>query len=186
MSVTIFHPSHLQPSSGSKDILLDAQLTDEHWMRHALTLAHKAAELGEVPVGAVLVKDGELLAEGWNQPISHNDPTAHAEIMAIRMAAQLQSNYRLPGTTLYITIEPCSMCAGAIVHARIARVVFGALEPRAGAAGSVINLLQNSHFNHQTAFTSGILAEECGQVLKDFFAARRKNKASGSLPGNGR
>lgn len=143
-------------------------------MRHALTLAHKAAELGEVPVGAVLVKDGELLAEGWNQPISHNDPTAHAEIMAIRQAAQVLSNYRLPDTTLYITIEPCSMCAGAIIHARISRVVFGASEPRAGAAGSVINLLQNNHFNHQTDFTSGVLAQACGQVLKDFFAARRK------------
>lgn len=151
-------------------------------MRHALTLAHKAAEYGEVPVGAVLVKDGELLAEGWNQPISQNDPTAHAEIVAIRRAAQQQSNYRLPDTTLYITIEPCSMCAGAIIHARISRVVFGASEPRAGAAGSVINLLQNSSFNHQTDFTSGILAQECGQVLKDFFAARRQTKGIDGLP----
>ena len=149
---------------------------DEDWMRHALTLAHQAAELGEVPVGAVLVRDNQLLAEGWNQPIIRHDPTAHAEIMAIRQAAERMENYRLPGTTLYITIEPCSMCAGAIVHARISRVVFGASEPRAGAAGSVINLLQNEQFNHQTDVTSGVLAEECGQILKDFFAARRKTK----------
>ncbi len=149
---------------------------DELWMRQALRLAHKAAQLGEVPVGAVLVKDNQLLAEGWNQPIAGHDPTAHAEIMAIRRAAQVEQNYRLPGTTLYITIEPCSMCAGAIVHARIERVVFGAIEPRAGAAGSVLNLLQNSQFNHQVEVQSGILAEECGQVLKDFFRSRRKNR----------
>ncbi len=149
---------------------------DELWMRQALRLAHKAAQLGEVPVGAVLVKDNQLLAEGWNQPIARHDPTAHAEIMAIRRAAQVEQNYRLPGTTLYITIEPCSMCAGAIVHARIERVVFGAIEPRAGAAGSVLNLLQNSQFNHQVEVQSGILAEECGQVLKDFFRSRRKNR----------
>ena len=151
--------------------------SDEDWMRHALTLAQKAADLGEVPVGAVLVRDEQLLAEGWNQPIGGNDPTAHAEIMAIRQAAQKVENYRLPGTTLYITIEPCSMCAGAIIHARISRVVFGASEPRAGAAGSVINLLQNEQFNHQTEVTSGVLAEECGQILKDFFAIRRKKKS---------
>lgn len=143
-------------------------------MHHALTLAHKAAELGEVPVGAVLVKDDQLLAEGWNQPIANNDPTAHAEIMAIREAARQIKNYRLPGTTLYITIEPCSMCAGAIIHSRISRVVFGASEPRAGAAGSIINLLQNEQLNHQTEVMSGVLAEECGQVLKEFFALRRK------------
>ncbi len=150
--------------------------SDEKWMRYALTLAHKAAELGEVPVGAVLVRDDQLLSEGWNQPIISHDPTAHAEIMAIRHAAVSEKNYRLPGTTLYITIEPCSMCAGAIIHSRISRVVFGASEPRAGAAGSVINLLQNEQFNHKTEITSGVLAEECGQVLKDFFKIRRKAK----------
>ena len=149
-------------------------VSDEDWMRHALTLANKAAELDEVPVGAVLVKDDQLLAEGWNQPISHNDPTAHAEIMAIRKASRIIENYRLPGSTLYVTIEPCSMCAGAIVHARISRVVFGAFEPRAGAAGSVINLLQNEQFNHQVEITSGLLTEECGQILKDFFAQKRR------------
>lgn len=154
---------------------MNSLASDEHWMLHALTLAQKAAELGEVPVGAVLVKDNKLLSEGWNQPIAGHDPTAHAEIMAIRQAAQSAQNYRLPGTTLYITIEPCSMCAGAIVHARIERVVFGAREPRAGAVGSVLNLLQNPQFNHQVDTESGILAEECGQILKDFFRARRKN-----------
>ena len=150
--------------------------SDDEWMRHALTLAHKAADLGEVPVGAVLVKEGQLISEGWNQPIMNHDPTAHAEIMAIRNAAQSIENYRLPGTTLYITIEPCSMCAGAIIHSRISRVVFGASEPRAGAAGSVINLLQNEQFNHQTELTSGVLADECSQILKDFFARRRAVK----------
>lgn len=150
--------------------------SDEDWMRYALTLAHKAAELGEVPVGAVLVKDNQLLSEGWNQPIVGHDPTAHAEIVAIRNAAESVQNYRLPGTTLYVTIEPCSMCAGAIIHARISRVVFGASEPRAGAAGSVLNLLQNEQLNHQAKVTSGLLAEECGQVLKGFFALRRKLK----------
>ncbi len=145
----------------------------EQWMQHALMLAQKAAELGEVPVGAVLVKDDQLLAEGWNQPIAGHDPTAHAEIRAIRQAAQQLNNYRLPGTTLYITLEPCSMCAGAIVHARIDRVIFGTAEPRAGAAGSVLNLLQNSQFNHQVEVDSGVLAEECGQILKDFFRERR-------------
>ena len=149
-------------------------MSDKDWMAHALTLAAKAAQLGEVPVGAVLVKDGELLAEGWNQPIVQHDPTAHAEIMAIRKAAQVLQNYRLPGTTLYITIEPCSMCAGAIIHARIARVVFGAYEPRFGAAGSANNLLQNRQLNHQVEVTSGVLAEECALILKDFFRERRK------------
>lgn len=150
--------------------------TDQKWMQYALKLATKAASLGEVPVGAVLVKYGELVSEGWNQPIAGNDPTAHAEIIAIRHAAQKMANYRLPDTTLYVTIEPCSMCAGAIVHARISRVVFGAPEPRSGAAGSVINLLQNKQFNHQVELTPGVLADECAQVLKDFFRKRRANK----------
>lgn len=150
--------------------------TDQKWMQYALKLATKAASLGEVPVGAVLVKNGELVSEGWNQPIAGNDPTAHAEIIAIRHAAQKMANYRLPDTTLYVTIEPCSMCAGAIVHARISRVVFGAPEPRSGAAGSVINLLQNKQFNHQVELTPGVLADECAQVLKDFFRKRRANK----------
>lgn len=169
-----FPPNPRLPLNGNNWLCTSVISDDEHWMRHALNLAHKAAELDEVPVGAVLVKDGQLLSEGWNQPIAQHDPTAHAEIMAIRSAAQQMQNYRLPGTTLYITLEPCTMCAGAIIHARISRVVFGAAEPRAGAAGSAINLLQNTQFNHQTEFTSGVLSDECGQVLKDFFASRRK------------
>jgi len=160
--------------SGNK--LQADNFSDEKWMRHALILAQKAADLGEVPVGAVLVKDDQLLSEGWNQPIMQSDPTAHAEIMAIRNASQQLENYRLPDTTLYITIEPCSMCAGAIIHSRISRVVFGAAEPRAGAAGSCIDLLHNEQFNHQPDVTSGVLAEECGQILKDFFVMRRKAK----------
>ncbi len=149
-------------------------MNDEDWMHHALKLAHKAAQQGEVPVGAVLVKNNQLIAEGWNQPILQHDATAHAEIIAIRTASRTLNNYRLPDTTLYITLEPCSMCAGAIIHARISRVVFGASEPRAGAAGSVLNLLQNTHFNHQTELTAGVLSTECGQILKDFFSLRRK------------
>ena len=149
-------------------------MNDEDWMHHALKLAHKAAQQGEVPVGAVLVKNNQLIAEGWNQPILQHDATAHAEIIAIRTASHTLNNYRLPDTTLYITLEPCSMCAGAIIHARISRVVFGASEPRAGAAGSVLNLLQNTHFNHQTELTAGVLSTECGQILKDFFSLRRK------------
>ena len=143
-------------------------------MRCALVLANKAAELGEVPVGAVLVKDNRLIAQGWNQPISQHDPTGHAEVITLRKAARVLQNYRLPGTTLYITIEPCSMCAGAIIHARVSRVVYGAAEPRAGAAGSAWNLLQNEKLNHQVEITKGVLADECGQVLKDFFQLRRK------------
>ncbi len=149
-------------------------LSDEDWMRHALTLAQQAAEQGEVPVGALIVKDNELLGEGWNQPIMHSDPTAHAEIVAIRNVAQKLNNYRLLDTTLYVTIEPCSMCAGAIIHSRIARVVFGAPEPRAGAVGSALNLLQNEQFNHRTEVSSGVLEQECAQILKDFFRLKRK------------
>ena len=143
-------------------------------MRCALVLANKAAELGEVPVGAVLVKDNRLIAQGWNQPISQHDPTGHAEVITLRKAARVLQNYRLPGTTLYITIEPCSMCAGAIIHARVSRVVYGAAEPRAGAAGSAWNLLHNEKLNHQVEITKGVLADECGHVLKDFFQLRRK------------
>ena len=154
-------------------------------MAHALQLAEKAASVGEVPVGAVLVKDGEMIAEGWNQPISNHDPTAHAEIIAIRKAAQALQNYRLTDTTLYITIEPCSMCAGAIIHARISRVVFGAFEPRFGAAGSAGNLLQNPQLNHQVELTSGVLEQECALILKQFFKQRRKNLKNSSFHKSG-
>jgi tRNA(adenine34) deaminase len=146
---------------------------DRRWMAHALMLAQRAAAEGEVPVGAVIIKDDELVGEGWNRPIGLNDPTAHAEIQAMRNAASNIENYRLPGTTLYVTLEPCPMCAGAMVHARIKRVVFGAADPRTGAAGSVFSLLQGTPLNHQCEVSGGILAEECGTLLKGFFRERR-------------
>jgi len=142
-------------------------------MQRALALARQAAQSDEVPVGAVLIRGEELLAEGWNRPVSSNDPTAHAEVVTLREAALRAQNYRLPGTTLYVTLEPCAMCAGAIVHARIARVVFGAADPKAGAGGSVMNLLAHPKLNHQTALTAGVLAQECGELLQEFFRARR-------------
>lgn len=142
-------------------------------MRQALELAQRAAEIGEVPVGAVLVQGGELISTGWNQPISLCDPTAHAEIVTLRAAAARIGNYRLVDSTLYVTLEPCSMCAGAMVHARVARVVYGAADPRAGAAGTVFDLLRSTVLNHRAEVTSGILAEECGLLLREFFRARR-------------
>lgn len=142
-------------------------------MQYALNLAQQAAAEGEVPVGAVLVKDGEMLAQGWNQPIGHSDPTAHAEIQTLRAAAERLANYRLPGTTLYVTLEPCPMCAGAIVHARVERVVFGAADPRSGAAGTIFNLLQAPQLNHRCEITAGVMAQECGEKLRSFFRERR-------------
>lgn len=147
--------------------------TDEYWMRRALTLAQCAAAAGEVPVGAVLVLDNEALGEGWNRPISACDPTAHAEIVALRAAAARMGNYRLVNSTLYVTLEPCAMCAGAMIQARVGRVVFGAHDPRAGAAGSVFNVLQSEPLNHRAEVESGILTEDCGGLLRDFFRARR-------------
>jgi len=147
---------------------------DIHWMRYALRLAMRAAQQGEVPVGAVLVKDGQLIAEGWNLPISHNDPTAHAEIQAMRAAGKVLNNYRLLGTTLYATLEPCPMCAGAIVHARVGRVVFATPDPRTGAAGSVYNLLQSNELNHRCEVKGGVLAEASSALLRDFFRSRRQ------------
>src|SRR5690348_12042058 len=147
--------------------------SDEKWMREALGLARQAETAGEVPVGAVLVKDGKQVAAGWNQPILAHDPTAHAEIMALRAGAQALGNYRLTGTTLYVTLEPCAMCAGALVHARVARLVFGAADPKAGAAGSVFDLARSDKLNHRLEVTSGVLAEECGALLRDFFTQRR-------------
>src|SRR5512139_3554132 len=147
--------------------------SDQRSMAHALMLAQRAAAEGEVPVGAVIVKNDEVVGEGWNRPIGLNDPTAHAEIQAMRNAASNIENYRLSGTTLYVTLEPCPMCAGAMVHARIKRVVFGAPDPRSGAAGSVFNLLQDTPLNHQCEVSGGVLAEECGTLLKGFFRERR-------------
>jgi tRNA(adenine34) deaminase len=142
-------------------------------MRRALDLARHAEAAEEVPVGALVVLDDEVIGEGWNQPIVSRDPTAHAEIVALRAAAAQIKNYRLPGATLYVTLEPCVMCAGAIVQARIMRVVFGAADPKAGAAGSVFNLLESSALNHRAQIAGGVLAEECGQSLKAFFQAKR-------------
>jgi tRNA(adenine34) deaminase len=163
----------------SKIIATDEQ--DRYWIGRALALAQIAMIAGEVPVGAVLVRDDTLLGEGWNQPISAHDPTAHAEIIALRSAASAVGNYRLVDTTLYATLEPCPMCAGAIVQARVARVVFGATDPRSGAAGSVFNLLQSSVLNHRAEVRGEVLAAECGALLRDFFRSRRL-KASHSSP----
>ena len=147
--------------------------SDEFWMHHALTLARQAEALGEVPVGAVLVRDGVVLGEGFNTLIRDHDPSAHAEMIAIRAAANRVGNYRLPGTTLYITLEPCSMCAGAIVQARIQRVVYGADDPRTGAARSVFRILDHPALNHRCEIVAGVLAEESAGLLRQFFRARR-------------
>ena len=146
----------------------------ERWMREALSLAQQAAEADEVPVGAIVVHNGEIIGRGFNQPIRSCDATAHAEIVAIRSASQFRSNYRLPGTTVYVTIEPCTMCLGAMIHARVDRLVFGATEPRAGAVVSQGSLLEAGHFNHQLSFIDGVLAEECSSLMQSFFRNRRK------------
>ena len=142
-------------------------------MRRALDLARHAEQAGEVPVGALVVLNDKVIGEGWNQPIVSHDPTAHAEIVAMRAAAAHIKNYRLADTTLYVSLEPCAMCAGAIVQARIVRVVYGAADPKAGAAGSVFNLLESASLNHRAQVTGGVLAEDCRQGLKAFFQARR-------------
>ena len=146
---------------------------DQHFMREALALAAQGAAMGEVPVGAVLVHDGEIIGRGFNCPISGSDPSAHAEMVAIRAAAQAVSNYRLPGSTLYVTLEPCSMCAGLIVHSRVSRVVYGALEPKAGVAQSQGQFFTQGFLNHRVLIEGGVLAEECGAMLSAFFKARR-------------
>ncbi len=146
----------------------------KHWMEKALELACKAEAAGEVPVGAVIVKDDQLLAEGWNQPITTNDATSHAEIMAMREAGIKLNNYRLVDTVMYVTLEPCSMCVGAMIHARVAKVVFGAAEPRTGALGGAFNLLEANEHNHLFDFESGVMAEESRVLLQRFFKSRRK------------
>ena len=142
-------------------------------MREALALAAEAARAGEVPVGAVVVKDGRVIGRGYNRPVSTADPTAHAEVVALREAAAAEGNYRLPGCELYVTLEPCPMCVGAMVHARIARVVYGARDPKTGACGSIADLPALAQWNHHGRFEGGLLAEECGAVLKRFFSERR-------------
>ncbi len=147
---------------------------DLPFMRHALALARRAADEGEVPVGAVVVKDGEIIGEGYNRPIADHDPSAHAEMVALREAAKRIGNYRLPGTTLYVTLEPCVMCAGAITHARVQRVVFGAMDSKAGAVQSVYDVIAVPRLNHIVQWTGGVLEDECGQLLREFFKARRR------------
>lgn len=154
---------------------------DLYWMRQALAWAAAAPEAGEVPVGALLVQDNRMLAAAHNRPICDHDPSAHAEMLVIRQAAQQQCNYRLPNTTLYVTLEPCVMCAGAIIHARIARVVFGAFDPKAGAVNSVYDVISNPRLNHAPAWTGGVLQDECATQLRNFFKARRK-LAQAQLP----
>ena len=150
---------------------------DAAMMREALQLALRAAAQGEVPVGAVVVKDGRVVGRGYNAPILSSDPTAHAEIGALREAAKALGNYRLGGCTLYVTLEPCAMCAGAIMHARIARLVYGAADPKTGACGSVVDLFAENRLNHHAEVTGGVLAVEAGKQLSQFFAARRRNHA---------
>ncbi len=142
-------------------------------MHHALSLAERAGREGEVPVGAVLVRENKIIGEGWNRPIQCNDPSAHAEIQALRAAGDSIANYRLCDTTLYVTLEPCTMCAGAIIHARVKRVVFGAYDPKTGAAGSVFNVLNSMSYNHSVEIATGVLQPQCAALLTSFFRARR-------------
>jgi tRNA(adenine34) deaminase len=149
-------------------------MSDENYMRKALALAVEAEARGEVPVGAVVVKDGQIIGRGYNQPISSNDPTAHAEVVAMRDAAAQTGNYRLAGCELYVTLEPCVMCTGAIMHARVARLVYGAADPKTGACGSVVDLFADPKLNHHAAVVSGVLAGDCGVLLSAFFKQRRQ------------
>lgn len=160
------------------------QTTDENFMRMAITLAEQAGLAGEVPVGAIVVKDGIVIGRGYNTPIGLNDPSAHAEIQALRQAAQHLNNYRLIDCTLYVTLEPCAMCSGAIQHARIARLVYGASDPKTGCCGSVVNLMAEEKLNHHCTVSSAVLAEECGKLLSDFFRQRRllKQQLKPALP----
>jgi tRNA(adenine34) deaminase len=153
---------------------------DRHFMRLAQQAANTARDAGEVPVGAVLVRDDQVIATGFNHPISAHDPSAHAEMVALRAAAQILGNYRLPGCELYVTLEPCLMCAGAIIHARLARVIFGAHDPKTGACGSVINAFAHAQLNHHTQVTGGVLEHECSAALKAFFADRRRSRQASS------
>jgi tRNA(adenine34) deaminase len=146
---------------------------DHQFMQQAIEQAQLAALEGEVPVGAVLVRDGKVISKAFNRPITHHDPSAHAEMLALRAAAKAEENYRLPGSTLYVTLEPCTMCAGAMLHARVDRVVYGASDPKTGAAGSVLDVFSSKQINHQTTVEGGVMGEECGQLLRSFFKERR-------------
>ncbi len=158
---------------------LETDILDQFWMQRALELARQAEAAGEVPVGAVIVKDEKIIAEGWNQPIGSHDPSAHAEMVALRRAANTLNNYRLLDTTLYVTLEPCVMCAGAMIHARIKRVVFGAYDPKTGAAGSVFDVLNSDKHNHKVELHGGVIADECGALLSNFFKEKRNPAKDG-------
>ena len=162
------------------DDIQEQNALDTFWMQHALELAHRAESEGEVPVGAIVVYEDQVIGEGWNRPIIDNDPTAHAEIMALRAAAKKLNNYRLLDTTLYVTLEPCIMCTGAIIHSRVKRVVYGATDPKAGAAQSAFTILGTDCLNHKVNVEKGILASECSQILTDFFKNKRKQKKRGN------
>ncbi len=146
---------------------------DRQFMQQALEQAELAALAGEVPVGAVIVHNGQVIARAFNQPITNHDPSAHAEMLVLRQAALSEKNYRLPGTTLYVTLEPCTMCAGAMLHARVDRIVYGTADPKTGAAGSVLDVFSSKQLNHQTVIEGGVMGQECGQLLRDFFKERR-------------
>ena len=154
----------------------DNEFNHEYWMRHALTLAQRAWDEGEVPVGAVLVLDNQVIGEGWNRPIGRHDPTAHAEIMALRQGGLVLQNYRLLDTTLYVTLEPCVMCSGAMIHSRIGTVVYGASDEKTGAAGSLLDVLRHPGMNHQVNVMGGVLAPACSEMLSEFFRMRRQQK----------
>lgn len=156
--------------------LSDLELNHEYWMRHALQLAQRAWDEGEVPVGAVLVHNNQVIGEGWNRPIGRHDPTAHAEIMALRQGGMVLQNYRLLDTTLYVTLEPCVMCSGAMIHSRIGTVVYGARDEKTGAAGSLLDVLRHPGMNHQVKVMGGVLAPACSEMLSDFFRMRRQQK----------
>jgi len=156
--------------------LSDLELNHEYWMRHALQLAKRAWEEGEVPVGAVLVHNNQVIGEGWNRPIGRHDPTAHAEIMALRQGGLVLQNYRLLDTTLYVTLEPCVMCSGAMIHSRIGTVVYGARDEKTGAAGSLLDVLRHPGMNHQVNVMGGVLAPACSEMLSEFFRMRRQQK----------
>ncbi|WP_162084739.1 tRNA adenosine(34) deaminase TadA [Sulfuriferula nivalis] len=157
-------------------------LSDEYYMREAIVLAQQAAERGEVPVGAVVVHEGNIIGRGSNAPIALHDPSAHAEMLALREAAQYLQNYRLPEVSLYVTLEPCTMCAGAMMHARVTRLIYGATDAKTGVAGSVLNLFEQSQLNHHTQVTGGVLASECSTMLSDFFAQRRAQQKAQKCP----